>query len=33
MGKYVRYGWEPERALTTPARPHKKYEYANRRAI
>lgn len=31
--RIVRYGWEPERALTTPARPHKKYEYANRRAI
>lgn len=31
--RIVRYGWEPGRALTTPARPHKKYEYANRRAI
>ena len=29
--RIVRYGWAPERALRTPPRPHKKYEYANRR--
>lgn len=31
--RMVRYGWPPERALTTPARPHKNYEYSDRRKI